>query len=61
MDNKEIKQIVDSIITIDNFIQKHLYELKPKTVSLWFDVKHDIDSIVIRKTGKSVYGQWDEK
>lgn len=61
MENLESRQVRDAVITIDNFIKNHLYELHPKTVDRWFDVKTEIDKIVQKDTGKSVYGCWDQK
>ena len=59
VNNEEAKRIRDSIITIDETIQKYLYRLNPKTVEKWFDVKHNIDELVHDDIGKSVYGQWN--
>ena len=59
MEKLEARQIRDAVITIDNFIKNHLYELHPKTVGKCFDVKTEIDNVVQKNTGKSVYGQWD--
>lgn len=59
MDIKEAKQIRDSILTIDATVQKYLYNLHPKTVDKWHDTKMDIDKIVQKEMGKSVYGYWE--
>lgn len=59
MENSEARRTVNAVKTIDEFIQNHLYELHPKTVDRWFDVKMEISKVIEKSTGKSVYGQWD--
>lgn len=59
MENEEMRQVREAILSIDKFIQKHLYSLDSRTTDKWFDTKMQIDKIVQRETGKSVYGQWE--
>ena len=59
MENEEMKQAREAVLTIDKFIQKYLYSLHPKTTDKWNDTKMEIDKIVKQNVGKSVYGHWE--
>ena len=59
MNEVSTKQVRDAVITIDKFIQENLYSLDSRTVDKWFDTKMEIDRVVKRDAGKSVYGKWD--
>lgn len=55
----DIKRARDAVLTIDKLIQEHLYSMHSKTVDKWNDTKREVDKIVERETGKSVYGYWE--
>lgn len=57
MTEEEKKNIRAAILTIDKFLQDHLWDLSAKLPSKWFYVKTDIDELYQKATGKSVYGQ----
>lgn len=59
MENITSRQVRDAVLTIDKYIQENLYSMHPRTPEKWFDTKMQIDKIVQRETGKSVYGQWE--
>ena len=52
-------RVKDAVLTIDNFIKEKLYALHPKTVERWFETKTEIDRIIQREAGRSVYGVWE--